>query len=127
AAPPNCFRAHDRCRPRIAGESEKTFDSRAEFLCLHVIGVAAKRYAAPRCIVRVWPRFSSSTQLGKMFIANPARVQRFRQCFSIELRIPLRPRQRSHVNQRLDSVFFQQRNERSEEHTSELQSLAYLV
>src|ERR1700751_2439205 len=46
-----------------------------------------------------------------MFVANSVRIQRFRQRFLVEVRVTLRPGQRPHIDQHLDPVLFQQRNE----------------
>jgi len=111
AAPPDRFRAHDRCRSGFASESEKAFNAFPEFLVLHVIGVTAKRRVAPCAVTRVRFRFSSSAKLGEMFVAYSVGAQRFRQGFPVELRITLRPRPRPHVGQQLDSALFQQCDE----------------
>src|SRR5437588_3285460 len=111
AAPPHCFRAHDRSLSGLAIESEKALNAFPEFLGLHVIGVTAKRRVAPCAVTRVRLRFSSSAKLGEMFVAYSVGVQRFRQGFLVELRITLRPRPRPHVGQQLDSALFQQCDE----------------
>lgn len=41
-SPPDCFRAHDRRWPGVAGKIDKTVDAFAKFFCLHGIGIAAK-------------------------------------------------------------------------------------
>ena len=111
ATPPDCFRAHNSGRPRFRRNVEQALDSFLELLRLHVIGVTAERRVAPRGIARVWLGFSFAAQLREMFVTDSVRVQRFRQRVLVELRITLGARPRAHVDQQLDLVFLEQRNE----------------
>ena len=68
--PPKRFRAHNRSLSGIVCKIDKSIRTFAKFFRLHVIGIAAKRSIAPRCIARIVFRFSSTTQFRKMFVAN---------------------------------------------------------
>ena len=47
AAPPDCFRAHDRGRTGFRSNIEQALNASLELLRLHVIGVTAERGIAP--------------------------------------------------------------------------------
>ena len=111
ATPPDCFGAHDGGRACFRSNVEQSLDSFLELLRLHVIGITAERRVAPRSVARVWLGFSFAAQLREMFVTDSVRVQRFRQRVLVELRITLRARPRAHVDQQLDLVFLEQRNE----------------
>ena len=69
-APPNRFCTHDRSRPHLVRNVEKTFNACAKFFGFHVIGISAKRSVAPGRVVRILSCFSSAAQFWEMVVAN---------------------------------------------------------
>src|SRR6266568_3231672 len=111
AAPPNRLRAHDCGRSGLIGKIEKALDAFVKLLRFHVVRITTKGSVSPGLIVRIRARFPPSPKFGKMFVANSALAQRLPKRLFIELRKSFRTWQTPDINDQVDSVFLEQRNE----------------
>ena len=89
----------------------KLLDSLTKLRRLHVIGVAAKACVAPAGIQRVRSCMAQATEGSQMRVVDADGLQRFWQHVAIELRVSSGAWNRADVDQPLDAVRFEQRDE----------------
>src|SRR5205807_6754269 len=79
-----------------------------EFCGFHVICVSAKARVPPACVYGIPPRTAQAAEPFEMNVGNALMLQRFGQRLTIELRITAGVRNRTDVDQPLDSMLLQQ-------------------
>lgn len=86
ASPRNGFRAH-QCDAILVRELNKAIESLFEFRGLHVVGKAAEGCILPCRVNRIslWP--PQSAESSQVKVSDTGRLERRRQCLTIELRI----------------------------------------